>query len=133
MSISTVVFLPRRRLILRSKFISRKISYLVSIAPKRVTAVVVENVERPRGHMIRVDALDGQVMNRRGLRPGLHRGDLYPGTRGGLQPHARRQVDRVDPQPQVRHPERVLIGRDHHIPGRHRTRDTRVLSEPFSS
>jgi hypothetical protein len=60
-------------------------------------------------------ALDGQVMDRRALDPGLNHGDLYPGTGRGLQPHARHQGDRIHPRPQVRDPERVTIGRHDHI------------------
>ena len=64
-------------------------------------------------------ALDGQVMDRRALDPGLNHGDLYPGTGRGLQPHAQYQVDRIHPRPQIRAPERVTIGRHDHI-ARHR-------------
>ncbi len=107
-----------------SRGASRNIIYrlLIDIATWAVD-IVVEDVERPRGHMVGVDALDGQVMDRGGLGPGLDRVDLDPGAGRGLQPHTRSQIDRVDPRLQVRDPEGVLVGRDDNVPGRHRTRD----------
>ncbi len=97
----------------------------VVISRYRTVYVVVEDIQVPGRHVVGVDALDGQVMDRGRLGPGLNRGDLHPGAGRGLQPHARGQVDRVHPQARVRNPERVTIGSHDHIARGHRSWNTR--------
>src|SRR5689334_24461051 len=69
------------------------------------TAVVYEDRLVAGEHIVRVEVVDGEVVDSGVLGPLRDRGDLHPRAGGSLQPLAGLQICRVHPAVQLRCPE----------------------------